>query len=331
MRVLVTGATGCLGGATAQRLAREGFEVTASGRRSDVGLRLVRPWLRFQPADLADADAVDRLVHGHEVVVHCGALASTWGPPAALRLANEEGTRHVVAAAERHHVRRVVLISTPSVYFDGSARLNISERVPLPPRATSAYAASKRVAEAILADAHRRGLGAVTLRPRAIFGPGDTTLLPRLLRVAMRGWLPLIDGGRALVDVSYVDNVVDAVMAASLAPGSVVDGRIYNISNGEPWSVSALLRTLARELGLRVRFVALPFRVAYVAAAGLEFAANLQPGRPEPMLTRGAVEVLGRSQTLSLAAARQDLAYSPRVSVAEGLQRTVAAWHQGHA
>jgi nucleoside-diphosphate-sugar epimerase len=330
MRVLVTGATGCLGGATARRFARDGFAVTASGRRAEVGARLVRDGVRFQPADLTDAAAVDRLVAGHDLVVHCGALASTWGPAAAFWRTNVDGTRHVVAAAERHHVRRVVFVSTPSVYLDGTHRLNISERAPLPRRPLTAYAASKRAAETILADAHRRGLGAITLRPRAIFGPDDTALLPRLLRVAARGWLPLIDGGAASVDVTYVDNVVDAVLAASLARGAC-DGQTYNISNGEPWTVADLLRTLAAMLGLKVRFVPVPYRAAYTAAVALEALAHLRPGCPEPMLTRGTVEVLGRAQTLCLDAARGDLGYTPRVSVADGLQRTAAWWRQRRA
>jgi nucleoside-diphosphate-sugar epimerase len=329
MRVLITGATGCLGGAAARRFASAGFEVTASGRRPDLGQRLLEDGVSFRPADLTDARAVDRLVQGHDAVVHCGALSSTWGSSAAFDRVNVEGTRHVVAAAEQHQVRRVVLVSTPSVYFDGTDRLNISECDPLPRRPANAYAASKRAAEAILADAQRRGLGAITLRPRAIFGPGDTTLLPRLLRVASRGWLPLVDAGRAIVDLTYVENVVDALLAAVHAPGAV-DGGVYNISNGEPWRVRDVLRAFLTGVGLHVRYVAVPFRAAYAAAAVLELAAQLQPGRPEPMLTRMAVGVLGRSQTLCIDAARRDLGYTPRVSIGDGIQRTVAWWRQSH-
>jgi len=328
MRVLVTGATGCLGGATALRLALDGADVTASGRRVDAGARLLAaepPRLRFQPAELTDARAIDRLVEGHDVVVHCGALSSTWGPPAAFQLANVEGTRHVVYAAERHNVRRLVFLSTPSVYSRAVHQVNVSESDPLPDRALNAYAASKRQAERIVADAHARGLGTVTLRPRAIFGPGDTALLPRLLRVAARGWLPLVDSGTAVVDLTYVDNVVDAVVAAVRAP-TEVDGHTYNISNGEPWTVAVLLKTIAATFGLDVRLVPVPFGVAYAAATALELLARLQPAQPEPLLTRAAVHALGRSQTLSIEAARRDLAYHPSVSVSEGITRTAAWW-----
>jgi nucleoside-diphosphate-sugar epimerase len=330
MRVLVTGATGCLGQATARRFASGGADVTASGRNNAVGQRLSREGLRFRPADLVDASAVDQLVRGHDVVVHCGALSSAWGPAAAFRRINVEGTRHIVVAAQRHTVRRVVFVSSSSLYFSFRHRTNITEADPLPGRAVNHYVASKRAAERIVASAHERGLGTVTVRPRAIFGPGDTALLPRLLRVAARGWLPLVDGGAALVDLTYVDNVADVLWAAAVAPDAV-DGRVYNVTNGEPWRVASLLRSVAEDLRLPVQFIDVPFPVAYAAAALLELLASLTPGRPEPPLTRYTVGVLGRSQTLCIDAARRDLAYAPRVSVAEGVRRTVDWWRRSHA
>jgi nucleoside-diphosphate-sugar epimerase len=224
----------------------------------------------------------------------------------------------------------MVFVSSSSLYFEFAHRMNITESDPLPPRAANHYVASKRAAERIVANAHERGLGTVVVRPRAIFGPGDTALLPRLLRVASQGWLPLIDRGAALVDLTYVDNVADVLWAAAVAPDSVA-GRVYNVTNGEPWRVASLLSNVAEVLDLEVRFVNVPFAVAYAVAALLELVASLSPGRPEPPLTRYTVGVLGRSQTLSIEAARRDLAYAPRVSVAEGVRRTVDWWRQRHA
>jgi nucleoside-diphosphate-sugar epimerase len=304
--------------------------VTASGRNVEVGACLRREGLRFQRAELGDTLAVDQIVRGQDVVVHCGALSSAWGPAEAFRCVNVEGTRHVVRAAERHGVRRVIFVSTSSLYFTFTDRLNISEDEPLPSRPVNCYAASKRVAERIVAAAHARGLGAVIVRPRAIFGPGDTALLPRLLRVAGCGWLPLIDGGRATVDITYVDNVADLLWDIAVAPPGV-DGRVYNATNGEPWPVSTLLRTIVDALSIRVRFVRVPFPLAYSAAAVLELMAARRPGGQEPPLTRYTVGLLARSQTLSIAAARRDLGYVPRISVSEGIRRTAESWHAGHA
>lgn len=330
MRALVTGATGCLGGALARRLAADGIAVTASGRDATAGARLRDAGITFATADLRDAAAMDGAVAGNDVVMHCGGLSSAWGSAAAFHAANVAGTRNVVAAARRHGVRRLIFISTPSVYFDYTARLDVGEDAPLAKRAVNAYAASKIAAEGIVRAAMRDGLPAVIVRPRAIVGPGDTALLPRLLRVAARGRVPLIDGGAALIDLTYVDNVVDALVAIATAPGHI-DGRTYNVTNGEPRTVAALLRHITAALRLKARFVAVPFAVAYSAAYALEAVARALPGRPEPALTRYTVGVLGRSQTLSIAAARRDFGYVPRVSLDDGIERTAAAWRSSYA
>jgi nucleoside-diphosphate-sugar epimerase len=330
MRVLVTGATGCLGGSLARRLATDGFAVTANGRNVRAGKALSDAGMRFEAADLGDATAIDGLVAGHDIVVHCGGFSSAWGPASAYRAANVDGTRHVVDAARRHDVRRLVFISTPSLYFDFTSRLNIAEDAPLAKRPVNHYAASKRAAELIVREAARGGLRAVIVRPRAIIGPGDAALLPRLLRVAAKGRLPLIDGGRAIIDLTYVENVVDALVAIATGPAAI-DGKTYNVTNGEPATVASLLQRIVDALALRVRFVGVPFGLAYALASALEAAARARPGCPEPALTRYGVGVLGRSQTLSIDAARRDFGYRPRIALAEGIERTAAAWRAAHA
>lgn len=330
MRTFVTGATGCLGGAFVRRCMADGIPVTASGRDPIAGQVLTSMGIRFVPAELTDAAALDRALAGHDVVVHCGGLSSAWGPRPAFFAANVEGTRNVVAAAQRQGVRRLVFISTPSLYFDFTDRFNVAEDAPLARRPVNHYAASKLAAERIVRDAAKGGLPAVILRPRAIVGPGDGALLPRLLRVASRGHLPLVDGGRAVIDLTYVDNVADALLSAVTADADI-DGRTYNITNGEPAQVATLMRRIVQALRLRVRFVAVPFRLAYLAAWSLEAAANLRPGRPEPPLTRYAVGVLGKTQTLCIDAARRDLGYRPRIPLSEGIERTAAALRAVHA
>lgn len=326
--VLVTGATGFLGRALVARLRAQDREVVAFGRNARMGAWLEAAGARFVSGDLADASAVAAAVRGCGTVFHSGALSSPWGPREAFEAANVTGTRHVVDACERQGVARLVHVSTPSLYFDGRHRLDIREDEPLPPRGINAYAETKRRAEGLVSAAAARGLPTVTIRPRALFGPGDTTLLPRLIRANARGFLPLIDGGGALTDVTYVENVVDALLAAEAA-GPAALGRAFNITNAEPMPLLALLTMLFARLEVPMRGRRVPYAAAYALAAGMELGARLTGG-VEPVLTRYTVGVLARSQTLDLTAARRDLGYAPRITVAEGLELYAASWAAGN-
>lgn len=319
-RALVTGATGFLGGRLARRLAAEGWEVTGLGRNEQAGRALGVPFLRV---DLADREAVAAACRGQEVVFHCAALSSPWGPYEAFHRANVLGTRHVAEACLAHGVGRLVHVSTPSVYFDFRDREGIREDEPLPARSVNAYAATKRLAEEAVDAAHARGLATVTIRPRGLFGPGDTAILPRLVRANAAGRLPLFDGGRARIDVTYVDNAVDALLACAEAPSTAL-GRKFNITNGEPTTVGDLLTLVFTALGVPYRPRRMGYRTGLVLAGAMEWAARLRGGR-EPLLTRYAVGLLAKHQTLDLTAAREVLGYAPRVSLAEGVAR-FAEW-----
>jgi nucleoside-diphosphate-sugar epimerase len=148
--------------------------------------------------------------------------------------------------------------------------------------------------------------------------------MPRILAVARGGVFPLPGAGRSLADLTYVDNAVDAVEQALAAPAAL-EGRAYNITNGEPLPVAAMLRQLFTALDLRVRFVPVPRRVAQWGAALSERLASLRPGQPEPRITRYGIGLLSYTQTLSIAAARRELGYAPRISIAAGLERFAAS------
>lgn len=324
MRALVTGATGFLGGHLARRLAEEGWRVTATGRRD--GAALTALGMAYHPADLSDSERMTVLCAGQDVVFHCGARSSAWGPYDDFYRSNVLGTRSVIAGCAAHGVQRLVHISTPSLYFDFRDRYRIREDETLPPRPVNAYAATKRLAEREVATAHARGLPTIILRPRAIFGPGDRTILPRLIAANARAGVPLIRDGRALLDVTYVSNVVDAALCAAHAPPEAL-GRAYNISNGAPMSFLALVRALFDRLDAPLRLRRLPWPVASTLARAVEAAARLAPGDREPPFTRYSLGVLAFSQTLDLRAAHRDLGYAPRVGIPEGLDRFAKDWN----
>lgn len=326
-RALVTGGTGFLGQKLALRLAAAGWEVAALGRNEAIGRALEAQGVPFVRADLTDRQAVDQACRGRDVVFHSGALSSPWGPYEAFFQANVLGTQHVADACLAHGVGRLVHVSTPSLYFDFRDRLDVREDEPLPAKGVNAYAETKRLAEGVVDAAHAQGLPTITIRPRGIFGPGDTAILPRLVRANEAGRLPLFDGGRARVDVTYVENVVDALLACAAAPEAAL-GAKYNITNGEPMAVAELLPRVFAALDVPFRPRRVPYLQGLLMAQAMEWASLAVGGAREPLMTCYAVGLLAKHQTLDIGAARQALGYEPRVSVADGLAAFAAWWQE---
>lgn len=323
MRALVTGGTGFLGSRLARRLLTEGWIVTAVGRDGAKGAALARSGAVFASADLRDAEGITRLCAGQDVVFHCGGLSAAWGSYEAFYDHNTRGTENVVAGCLRHGVARLVHVSTPSVCFGLQHRLHVSEQEPLPARPASAYAATKLLAELAVKRGCGAGLSAVTIRPRAIFGPGDPSLVPKLLAANGGRGIPMIDDGRALIDLTFVDNVVDALLLCARHGRS---GTVYHITNGEPMPFRLAVDKLFGKLGVPVKTKRLMFPAAYAAAWAMELTARLFPGAGEPQLTRATAGMIGRSQTLDIRAARTELGYSPLIGVEEGMDAYASWW-----
>ncbi|WP_437879824.1 NAD-dependent epimerase/dehydratase family protein [Pseudomonas sp. LRF_L74] len=329
MRVLVTGGTGFVGRHIAWRLAGSGCQVIFSGRSQTAAAEVIAhspAALTWLPLDHAQADAAERLQQasqGADVIVHCAALSSPWGTPAAFHTANVVSTEQVIQACQRNGIARLVHLSTPSLYFAFRDRLGVLEDQPLPPPIND-YALTKGEAEQRIVQA---GLpAAVMLRPRAVFGPWDATLMPRLLRVMRRGPIPLMRGGRAQLDLTCVDNLVDAVWLALTQP-LPRPLCTYNVSNGEPVVLEDLLHKIAEAFDLELRTRRLPWPLVDALARGLEGIARLR-GAGEPLLTRYGAGVLAFSQTLDLHAIRSELGYQPAVGVDEGIQRHAHWWRE---
>jgi nucleoside-diphosphate-sugar epimerase len=327
MRVLVTGGTGFLGRHIVWRLNTLGHDVVFTGRNEHHASEVMHhrepgkgrlDFIALAHGTPNSLRALQAAAEHADAIVHCAALSSPWGRREAFERANIDSTREVIDACAAQRIAKLVHLSTPSLYFNFRDRVAIREDQPLP-RPVNEYARTKGVAEQMVV--HSDIGSVIALRPRAIFGPWDSTLLPRLLRVARQTRLPLLHGGTALVDLTYVDNVVDAVL---LALSADIERATLNISNGEPMPVIALFQALAVAFGFEPRFRKVPYYLLAAIAALLEGIATLRP-RWEPPITRYSAGLLAFSQTLDLTQARETLGYSPRVPFAEGLQRT-AAW-----
>ena len=329
MKILVTGGTGFLGRHLVWRLAGAGHDVSFSGRDAGKAREVTERAPRaaaFIPLSHGAPDALAALTRataGADAVVHCAALSSPWGRLADFHAANVRSTEEVLSAMQANGVARLVHISTPSLYFQFRDRIGVREDEPLPPPVNH-YARTKREAERLVRAAP---VPAVILRPRGIFGAWDETLLPRLLRLMRRERFPLFNGGDALIDLTYVDNVVDAVVLALALP--VAAATTFNISNGQPQRAGDLFEQLARTFGLPWRPRHVPLATGLALARACELAGRVARGW-EPPLTRYTVGTVAYSQTLDLQCAREHLGYVPRVDIAEGIRRT-SAWIQARS
>jgi nucleoside-diphosphate-sugar epimerase len=325
---LITGATGFLGGRLAHRLHKEGWRVTAVGRNETAGRVLASEGIRFLRADMTDETAMNNACRGQEIVFHSGARSSPWGRYVDFHRDNVVATQNIVAACRRQNVSRLIHVSTPSVYFDFTDRLNVPESGPLAMVPANHYVRTKLLAEHVVDAAAAQGLAAVTLRPRAIFGPGDTALFPRLLRAHGSRGFPLIGDGDPLMDITFVENVVDAMLLAARA-SSLALGRKFNITNGEPWPRSKLIHALFSEIGQPLTTRRVNYNLALSAATLFETVSNVFTlASWEPPLTRFTIGVMAKNMTLDISAARTALGYQPRVNVADGL-RAFGAWWKG--
>ncbi len=308
---LVTGGAGFIGSYLVEALTARGQAVRVLDNFS-TGLRPnvagVRPAPEVVEADLADPEAVARAVAGVEVVFHLGALPSVQRSveaPAVTHAACATGTLHVLDAARRAGVRRVVYAASSSAYGGQGGPEGQSESAV--PRPMSPYAAAKLAGELYAqAFAAAYGLETVALRFFNIFGPRQRSdspysgVIPLFIAAMSAGRAPVIHGdGLQSRDFTYVDNVVQALLKAAEAPG--VSGKVYNIGTGRSITILNLVAALNRLLGTQ-----LPPRHT--------------PPRPGDV----------RYSLADISRARRELRYEPSVSFEEGLSRTVR-WQQGQA
>lgn len=319
--ILVTGGTGFVGLHTVRALLERGDRVAMLGRDFSRADALIAAGAEPIVADLRDRAAIAAACAGRDAVLHIGALSAPWGRRADFHAINVDGTANVIAGCRQHNVGRLVAVSSPSVLFNGRDQALLTDASPYPARFISVYSETKKLAEDLVNAAYRNGLPSVILRPKAIFGPGDTTLLPRLVEAARQGRLPQIGDGRNLVDLTYVDNVVHALLLALESDAAL--GKTYTITNNEHVPLWDVIRTVLSELGLSTQLRRVPLRVALLVASLMEARAAIT-GR-EPLLTRYSVAILARTQTYDISAAMRELGYAPLVSVGEGVQRTLAA------
>jgi len=323
VNVLVTGASGFLGGHVVRHLLDAGHSVRA----------LVRPTsdrsdLQQVPCVVGDLDVPATLLHavdGVDAVVHAAAKVDDAGSRQDFMRTNVSGTQALLRAARPAGVRRFVFISSPSVVMHGRDQRDIDESTPYPHRFLHPYAETKALAEQAVLAARGAGFETVCLRPRGIWGPGDWSgPLPRLLGRMARGRLPDVSGGRqVLADLCYVGSVAHGVERALLSDAA--DGGTYFLTDDDPVDVWAFAHHLAERLDLSPPRRRLNPRLARALARGVETAWRA-PGLRDrsPPLSRYGLALISRTHTYDISAARRDLDYAPVVSREQGLEHYLA-------
>jgi nucleoside-diphosphate-sugar epimerase len=325
VNALVTGGGGFLGGAIVRRLVERGWSVRTFQRGhyrqlDELGVEQIR-------GDIADPEAVSNVVDGCDIVFHVAAKVDPWGAYKPFHRTNVVGTENVLTAMRRNRVPKLVFTSTPSVIHSGGDLAGVDESEPYPEHFEAAYPETKAMAEMAVLAANDGELSTVALRPRLIWGPEDTNLVPQLVARARAGQLRFVGDGSNLVDTVYIDNAVDAHLLAAdcVEPGASCAGRPYFISNGEPLPLKKIINGILGAAGLSPEERTVPLKAALVAGAVFENLYKVYPKKGGPRMTRFVARNFATTHWFDISAARHDLGYEPRISIEEGLAR-LRAW-----
>ena len=322
MKALVTGGNGFLGGWIVDKLLARGAQVRALVRRDCP--ELLNKGVELIKADLRNREQTINACRDIEVVFHAASKLDHWGKWKDFEATNIMGTSHIIEGCRKHHVAKLIYTSTPSVIFNGSDLCNVDETYPYPPKYHSHYAASKATAERMVISSNNRELITVALRPHLIWGPGDNHLIPAILKEAAKGRLSMIGNRKVMVDFSYVENVAHAHLAAAdhMGDNPKIGGQVYFITQGEPVYLWHFINGLLRLHGIPPVTRRLPVGAARTLAIASEAIYKILPIKGKPVLTRFLVGQLTRSHYFNITKAVDDLGYQPRVSMAEGLEKT---------
>jgi nucleoside-diphosphate-sugar epimerase len=316
VRIFVTGGSGFLGRQLITDLKAEGCQVQALAR-SPQATAAVRA-LGAEPVagSLDDVPAMRDGMTGCDAVIHCAAHVAMWGPWDEFERGTVRGTENALAAARTAGVARFVHVGTEAVLADGSPIIGADETRPLPARPNGPYPRSKGLAERRVLAANGPSLATVVVRPRFIWGKGDTTLAPKLAAAARSGWV-WFGGGRHRTSTCHVRNVSHGTR---LAMRRGRPGEIYFLTDGEPVQFRDFIARLIRSQGVEPGERSAPLWVADALAVIGEAAWRLLPLKGEPPLTRTAVNLMFREVTVNDAKARRELGYRPVIGVTEGLE-----------
>ena len=316
-RVLVTGSTGFLGKYLVEELLENGYEVVAQGR-NEKRLKELKEKYGIEPLKCS-LDEIQNIELKVDYVIHAAALSTVWGKWKDFYNSNVIGTKNVADFCIKNNVKRMVHVSSPSVYSAKYDRLDILEEDVNKKNKLNYYIRTKIIAEDMLHQIDKDKLEIVIIRPRGLFGIGDTSLIPRLINANRKIGIPLFNGGKNVVDVTCVENVAYSLRLAMESENA--NGKTYNITNGEPTEFKLILDKLFEQIGEKANYRKMNIHLMYFLASVVECFYKLFRIYKEPMITKYTIATLGYSQSLNIEKAKKDLGYSPKITLEEGIKK----------
>jgi nucleoside-diphosphate-sugar epimerase len=313
----VTGGSGFVGGRLIERLVGDGWNVRGLARSDSAAAVVQSRGAEPVSGDLDDRHALAAGAQGADVTFHAAAHTADFGPWADFQRITVDGTRNVLRASREAGVKRFVHVGSEAALLHGQPVVLGDETLPLAFGSKAFYPRSKALAEQAVLEEGRDGFEVVVVRPRFVWGRGDTTLLPILVDAARSGQLRWVGGGRHLTSITHIDNTVEGLV---LAAGKGRPGRVYFVTDGEHVVFREFVSALLETQGVKAPEGNMPVLAARALAAAGETAWKLLRLKGRPPLTRFAAWISSQECTLDDHRAREELGYTPIVTREQGLR-----------
>jgi nucleoside-diphosphate-sugar epimerase len=313
----VTGGSGFIGGKLIRRLVGDGWRVRALARSDASAAKVAQDGAEPVRGDLGDPEAMRAGAEGADTTFHSAAHLGDWGRREDFERDNVQGTRNTIDASRAAGVRRFVHVGTEASLMAGEPLVDVDEEAPLRPDSKALYSATKAQAEQIVRAANCDGFETVVVRPRLVWGKGDTTILPSLVAAVKKGRFAWIGGGQHRTSTTHVDNVIHGLV---LGAERGRPGGVYFVTDGEPVVFRDFITELLGTQGVDPGDRSMPAPLAHAVAAGGEGLWRTLRLGGQPPVTRLAYWLSAQECTIDVSRARDELGYAPVRTRAEGMQ-----------